>query len=263
MMDNHLNRFLSLCFFLFITVAAIAQGMLWAPDGNSYYDAEGGAIVQFKLPSLEKTEFVSEKQLTPAGASASLEVEDMALSEDGGQLLVYTNSQRVWRYNTRGDYWVLNLKSNALRQLGKGLPAASLMFAKISPDGSQAAYVSEHNVYVENLANGSIKKLTDSKGLPKLINGTFDWVYEEEFFCRDGFRWSPDSKSIAYWQVDANKIRDFYMVNNTDSVYSRIIPVEYPKAGDPPSPARIGASSQVRCGAAASSPEGSSGTMAG
>ncbi|MCB0572219.1 MAG: S9 family peptidase [Phaeodactylibacter sp.] len=240
MMDNHLNRFLSLCFFLFITVAAIAQGMLWAPDGNSYYDAEGGAIVQFKLPSLEKTEFVSEKQLTPAGASASLEVEDMALSEDGGQLLVYTNSQRVWRYNTRGDYWVLNLKSNALRQLGKGLPAASLMFAKISPDGSQAAYVSEHNVYVENLANGSIKKLTDSKGLPKLINGTFDWVYEEEFFCRDGFRWSPDSKSIAYWQVDANKIRDFYMVNNTDSVYSRIIPVEYPKAGDPPSPARIG-----------------------
>ena len=73
-----------------------------------------------------------------------------------------------------------------------------------------------------------------------MINGTFDWVYEEEFFCRDGFRWGPDSKSIAYWQIDANKIRDYYMLNTTDSVYSKVIPVEYPKVGEPPSPARIG-----------------------
>ncbi len=73
-----------------------------------------------------------------------------------------------------------------------------------------------------------------------MINGTFDWVYEEEFFCRDGFRWGPDSKSIAYWQIDANKIRDYYMLNTTDSVYSRVIPVEYPKVGEKPSPARIG-----------------------
>ncbi|MEO6674812.1 MAG: DPP IV N-terminal domain-containing protein, partial [Ginsengibacter sp.] len=58
--------------------------------------------------------------------------------------------------------------------------------------------------------------------------------------CRDGFRWSPDSRSIAFWQVDATKIRDYYMLNTTDSVYSRVIPVEYPKVGEPPSPVRIG-----------------------
>src|SRR4030095_1891856 len=81
---------------------------------------------------------------------------------------------------------------------------------------------------------------TDDNGTKKLINGTFDWVYEEEFFCRDGFRWSPDGKTIAYWQIDANQIRDYYMLNTTDSVYSRVIPVEYPKVGNPPSPARIG-----------------------
>ena len=65
-------------------------------------------------------------------------------------------------------------------------------------------------------------------------------MYEEEFSCRDGFRWSPDSKSIAYWQIDANKIRDYYMLNTTDSVYSKVIPVEYPKLANHPSPARIG-----------------------
>ena len=113
------------------------------------------------------------------------------------------------------------------------------MFAKISPDGKKAAYVSEHNLYVEDLSSHKIKALTKD-GTRKFINGTFDWVYEEEFGCRDGFRWSPDSKKIAFWQVDATKIRDYYMLNTTDSVYSSIIPVEYPKVGQPPSPVRIG-----------------------
>ena len=85
-----------------------------------------------------------------------------------------------------------------------------------------------------------IKKLTDSKPGSKLINGTFDWAYEEEFSCLDGFRWGPDGKSIAYWQIDANTIRDFYMINTTDSIYSYTIPVEYPKVGEAPSACRVG-----------------------
>jgi dipeptidyl-peptidase-4 len=73
-----------------------------------------------------------------------------------------------------------------------------------------------------------------------MINGTFDWVYEEELNCRDGFRWSPDSRSIAYWQINDSSTRDYYMLNTTDSVYSRVIPVEYPVAGQRPSPFKIG-----------------------
>jgi len=95
------------------------------------------------------------------------------------------------------------------------------------------------NLYVEDLASASVKALT-ANGNRKLINGTFDWAYEEEFACRDGFQWSPDSHHLSYWNIDANKIRDFYLINNTDSVYSRIIPVEYPTIGQPPSPAKIG-----------------------
>jgi len=73
-----------------------------------------------------------------------------------------------------------------------------------------------------------------------LINGTFDWAYEEEFACRDGFQWSPDGERIAFWQIDASQIRHYDMINNTDSVYSRVIPLEYPTAGQNPSPAKIG-----------------------
>src|SRR5690606_34976388 len=162
-----------------------------------------------------------------------------SFSPDYQRVLIFTNTARVWRYNTRGDYWVYDANHKKLWQLGKGLPSQSLMFAKISPDGSKAAYVSGHNIYMEDLATQKVTALTTT-GTRKFINGTFDWVYEEEFGCRDGFRWSPDSKRIAFWEVDATKVRDYYMLNTTDSVYSIIIPVEYPKVGEPPSPVRIG-----------------------
>lgn len=217
-----------------------AQKLTWSTDGNSYTSIEEGSIVKYTLPSLEKSVVVGKEMLNATGQTVPLKIEGFTLTDDGKRALIYTNSKRVWRQKTRGDYWLLDIGTNSLKQLGKGRPASSLMFAKLSPDGTKAAYVSERNVYVEDLATGTIKKLTDDLGTKKLINGTFDWVYEEEFFCRDGFRWAPDSKRIAYWQLDANKIRDFYMINNTDSVYSQIVPVEYPKVGDSPSPARIG-----------------------
>ncbi|WP_315816406.1 DPP IV N-terminal domain-containing protein [Paraflavitalea speifideaquila] len=147
--------------------------------------------------------------------------------------------QKVWRLNTRGDYWVFDRNTNTLKKVGKGRPVSSLMFAKFSPDGAKVAYVSEYNLYVEDLASGIVKQLT-TDGSRKLINGTFDWVYEEEFFCRDGFRWSPDSKQIAYWQIDAKNTKDYLMVNNTDSIYPFAVPVEYPIAGEAPSPFKIG-----------------------
>lgn len=210
----------------------------WTPDGNSYYQAEKGEIVKTDLPGLTKTTFISKKDLTVNGKA--IVPRSFQLSDDGKLALIYTNAKRVWRYPTRGDYWVLNRGTGELKQIGKGKPESTLQFAKFSPDATKVAYVCEHNIYVEDLASGDIKKLTDDKGTKKLINGTFDWVYEEEFAMRDGFRWSPDGKSIAYWQIDANQIRDYFMLNTTDSVYSQVIPVEYPKVGEPPSPARIG-----------------------
>lgn len=229
--------------FQFIIICVFGQpgvpSTKWTADGNSFYQVADGEIVKTELPSQNKTTFISKKQLTTKNGK-TISPANFLLSADGTKALIYTNTARVWRYPTRGDYWLLNLTTGELKQLGKGRPASSLQFAKFSPDGSKVAYVSEHNIYLEDLKTGLIKKITDDKGTRKLINGTFDWVYEEEFFCRDGFRWSPDGKSIAYWQIDANKIRDYYMLNTTDSVYSQIIPVEYPKVGEAPSPARLG-----------------------
>ena len=219
--------------------AQFNRGVQWTSDGNGYIRLENKEIAQYSLPNLEKKTLVSAQQLTPKGQAEPLAIRSYAFSQDGQKILIYTNTARVWRYDTRGDYWVLDLNKNTLTQLGKGRPVSSLMFAKFSPDGKKVAYVSERNVYAEDLATGKITALTKD-GTTRLINGTFDWVYEEEFDCRDGFRWSPDSKNIAYWQIDATKIRNFLMINNTDSTYAFNVPVEYPKVGERPSPYRIG-----------------------
>ncbi|GAB2793758.1 S9 family peptidase [Rhabdobacter roseus] len=220
-------------------LAQIPPTFQWLPDGSGYRDAQQGEIVEVKLPDRSQQVLVSRQQLTPQGTSKPLEVRSYTLSENSNLVLIYTNTRRVWRYDTRGDYWVLNRTTNALTKLGKSLPEASLMFAKFSPDGTQVAYVSAHNVYVEDLKTNQIKPLT-TDGTARVINGTFDWAYEEEFDCRDGFRWSPDSKAVAYWQLDATKIRNFLMINTTDSIYAYNVPVEYPKVGETPSPYRIG-----------------------
>jgi dipeptidyl-peptidase-4 len=216
----------------------------WLADGRAYTTLEpaaggGGDVVRYEAGSGARIVLVPAARLVPAGASAPLEIEDYHWSPDARRLLVFTNTERVWRANTRGDYWVLELGSGALRKLGGEAAPSTLMFAEFSPDGTRVAYVRENDLYVEEVATGSITRLTND-GSRTTINGTFDWVHEEEFGLRDGFRWSPDGRRIAYWQLDASGVRDFYLVNNTDSLYSRIVPVQYPKAGGTNSAVRVG-----------------------
>lgn len=221
------------------TSGAQPASITWSTSGKSYYRVDQGELVEIQLPANQKSTILSKLQLTPRGQSNPLAISSYSFSEDKNQILIYTNTKRVWRINTRGDYWVFNKTSGSLTQVGASLPTSSLMFAKFSPDGSKVAYVSDYNIYSEELGSGKITKLTKD-GNRKYIYGTFDWVYEEEFACRDGIRWSPDSKSIAFWHIDASDTKDFYMINTTASVYSEIIPVEYPKVGESPSACRIG-----------------------
>ncbi len=204
-------------------------------------NAAGGVdLLRVTVATGDAETLVNSAQMTPAGANEQLPVEDYAWNSDETALLLYANSERVWRQNTRGDYWILDRASGRLRQLG-GPDAApsSLMFATFSPDGSRVAYVRDHNLYVEDARTGAITALT-TDGSATIINGTFDWVYEEEFGLQNGFRWSPDGAQIAYWRLDASGIRDFLMINDTDSLYSYTIPVQYPKAGETNSAAKIG-----------------------
>src|SRR5437773_6046936 len=220
----------------------------WLSDGVGYSMLEPAAggkagrdIVRHDAETGVKTIPVPATRLVPAGDSTPLDIEEYTWSPDGRRLLIFTNSQQVWRTNTRGDYWVLDLAGWTLKKLGGTGPASTLMFAKFSPDGGRVGWVryGEYNIYVEDIGSGTITQLTRD-GSRTTINGTFDWVYEEELGLQDGWRWNADGQSIAYWQLDASGVRDFLLDNVTDSLYAFTIPVQYPKAGETNSAGRVG-----------------------
>ena len=228
----------------------------WLKDGSGYTSIEdstdkitndegeeesiGKDIVLYDPQTLKRTLLISAQQLIPQEQEKSLSIDDYIWSDDQTKLLIYTNSQKVWRSNSRGDYWLLDIKNNKLSQLGgKEVKESSLMFAKFSTDATKIAYVVDNNIYVEDLTSKVITQLTHdtSEGI---INGLFDWVYEEEFGIKDGFRWSPDGTKIAFWQLDTNGSKDFMMLNNTDELYPTLTKFPYPKVGEQNALAKIG-----------------------
>lgn len=212
---------------------------VWIDGGRRYTRETGGQIVAYDSVSGREEVLATAADLTPSGSRSPLSIDDYSWSADLSKLLMFTNSRRVWRQNTRGDYWVLDRKTHVLRKLGGDAPPSTLMFAKLSPDGQRVAYVRENNIYVEDVAGGPITPLTKDGG-PDVINGTSDWVNEEELDIRDAFRWSPGGSHIAYWQFDTTGVGRFTLVNDTEGLYPSLKTFPYPKAGTRNSAVRIG-----------------------
>ncbi len=213
---------------------ATGYTLLESPPGNG----GGREIVWYAAGASVREVLVSAGELTPPGTSSPLTVEDYQWSADASRLLIFTNSERVWRRNTRGDYWVLNRPTGQLFRLGGDAKPASLMYAKFSPDGGSVAYVRDGNLLVEDLVDRTVRVLAKRENA-RTFNGMTDWVYEEEFGLRDAFRWSPDGKRIAYWRFDTTGVQDFSLINNTDSLYPQVKTFAYPKAGTRNSDVRI------------------------
>jgi len=211
----------------------------WMEDGRSYSALTEKGLVRVDAATLAETVIVPQAAFVPEGAARPLRVEDYTWSEDKTKLVIYTNSRRVWRRNTRGDYWLLDVAAGTVRQLGKGLEPSRMMYGKLSPAGDRFAYVYFNNLYVEDVATGERRQLTFDGG-DVMVNGNFDWVYEEELSCYDGWRWSPDGKKIAYWHSDTGGTGTFLIIDNIDSLYSFTIPLPYPKAGTTNSAVKVG-----------------------
>jgi len=218
----------------------------WLPDGSGYTTLETSErhkdakdVVRYDPESGKREVLVPASRLIPRGQSKPLKIEGYALSDDLRKLVLFTNAKRVWRQNTRGDYWVFERDTKRLQKLGGNAKPSTLMFATLSPDGCRVAYVCRNNLFVQDLADLRITQLTTG-GSSTLIHGTSDWVYEEEFNLRNGFRWSPDGKHLAYWQFDSSGVRTYHLINDTDALYPKLTSYRYPKVGETNSACRVG-----------------------
>ncbi len=218
----------------------------WSKRGASYFTLEapregklGKDLVKNDAATGGKTVIASAQALTPAGEKKPLSVDSYEFSADESQVLLFTNTKKVWRKNTRGDYWLFDAATKKLTKLGGDAAPSTLMFAKFSPDGTRVAYVRKNILHVQSLADLKITELTKD-GSDTLINGTSDWVNEEELGLRDGFIWRPDGKSILFWQFDTKDVKRFSLLNQTDSKDQRLTTFPYPAAGEKNSATRLG-----------------------
>lgn len=218
----------------------------WSKISASYFTLEkpaegkdGKDLVQNHVETGKQTILASAKALTPKGEKKPLTVDSFEFNADESKALLFTNTKKVWRKNTRGDYWLLDLATKVLTKLGGNAAPSTLMFAKFSPEGTRVAFVRKNNLHLQNLADLKITTLT-TDGSDNLINGTSDWVNEEELSLRDCHRWSPDGKQLLFWQFDTKDVKRFWLVNQTDTSYQRFTTFPYPKAGEKNSATRLG-----------------------
>jgi dipeptidyl-peptidase-4 len=212
----------------------------WFDGGQAYIAMEPAAaghgrdVVRYDTATSKNREvLITAAQLTPEGKKEPLEIAALSWSKDNQRVLIFTNTRRVWRTNSRGDYWFLDRKTGKLRKLGGDAPEASLMYAKFNPDATSAAYVKNNDIYVEDFTSGKIQRITQD-GSDLVINGGSDWVNEEELGLHDCFRWSPDGKRIAFWQFDLHGVGDFALMYYLGKERGVVTDIPYPQTGPYP-----------------------------
>jgi len=215
-----------------------AVSVRWMPDGQhwSTIDSDSLELWQVEARTGRREKLISAAELIRLGSEEPLPIEGYTFSDDGRRVLIFSESQQVWRARTKGHYYVFDFPTRRL------MPVSAedgwQMFAKLSPDASQVAFVRDNDLYVTDLASGEERRLT-SDGSETIINGTTDWVYEEELDLRDAFRWSPDGSRIAYWRFDQGPVRTYWLVDDAP-LYPELNGVRYPKAGEANSTVRVG-----------------------
>jgi dipeptidyl-peptidase-4 len=220
------------------------QGGKWADRGpiityiESADTADATHLMRYNLRTDERTQVIDGTNLYAEDVDRIVPIQDYAFGEDGEKVLIYTDSKEVWRTNTKGFYYVYDLDTQTLTPIADRDDGYQ-MFAKFNPAATKVAFVRERDLYVVDLETGTETALTTDGSEGKIINGTFDWVYEEEFGIQDGWRWGPDGERIAFFKLDESETRSFPLMNNTTR-YPEITRFRYPKAGEVNSEIKIG-----------------------
>ena len=212
----------------------------WVDGGGAYVLVESGdaarqtSVVRYdSATGARRDVLITAAQLTPQGAAAPLQIDELSWSPDDQRVLVFTNAHTVWRTKARGDYWLLDRRAGTLKKLGGDAPEASLMYARFSPDATRVAYVRQNDIYVEDLATHDIARVTRD-GSDLVINGAADWVNEEELDLHDCYRWSPDGSRIAFWQFDMHGVGNFPLMYYLGKEREIVTQIPYPQTGPYP-----------------------------
>ena len=223
-----------------VYVAEKVENIRWFPEGNAFTYTDSNNTDQLIDIYKHEVESGNTSLLLPGIElkynNEPIKMSDYSWTNDGKYLLIEGPEKEIWRHSRQAPYFLYEVETKKITALGNN--DTNLRNVKLSPDGSMVGFVREHNIYIADVKNGEEKQLTFD-GNTNILNGEFDWVYEEEFSIADGWHWSPDGKKIAFWKFDQSRVKEFSMVDEMHT-YNRITPLKYPKTGEENSIVKIG-----------------------
>jgi dipeptidyl-peptidase-4 len=229
------------CYFLFV-VPALAQkeitiddfttrntfltktvsGINWMADGKFYTSLKDNKIVRFDITSGSEVETIYDGK--------NVIIDSYSFSQDEKKLLIATDAEPIYRRSSKASFIVYDIQTRSARPLSS---AGKQSYATFSPDGRRAAFVRANNLFVVDLAAGKEIAMTTDGKPNSIINGSTDWVYEEELGFTQAFAWSPDGKRIAYYRFDESAVREYNLQKwNRGALYPEDYRYKYPKAGE-------------------------------
>ncbi len=216
------------------------QNIQWKPDASAFTFTEMNS--ETKTENIYQHDVATGKKfLLVSGTDLIYDNKQIPMShykwtDDGKFLLIEGPVKSIWRHSTQAPFYLYNISTKSVSALSNG--DIHLRNVKLSPDGTRVGFVRGHNIYVADLKTGKETAVTND-GTDNILNGEFDWVYEEEFGLADAWRWSPDGKKIAYWRLDQTREKIYHLIDEMGE-YNTVFDLKYPKVGEQNAIVKIG-----------------------
>ncbi len=211
-----------------IFVSKGIYGLSSMKDGVHYTTLKNDTIFAYEYARVSKPEVIIGKNNLMADGKI-ISIDGYAFSEDENKVLIWANTEHIYRHSTRENYYVWDRKTGQLTALSAG---EKQQYARFSGDGNKVAFVRANNIFIRDLVSGKETKVTTDGLQNNIINGATDWVHEEEFSFSVGYCWSPDNKKIAYYKFDESKVKEFSFTEYNEQLYPSEYKFKYPKAGE-------------------------------
>jgi dipeptidyl-peptidase-4 len=204
------------------------RGIASMNDGNHYCQLNSRGIVESSYKTGEETRVIVDASQLYLEDSTLIKINSYRFNNSETQVLISTNTESIYRHSTKSDYYIYDINSKNLKSLSAN---GKQSLAEFSPDGSKVAFVRENNLFLADLINGEETQLTSYGIAEAIINGTTDWVYEEEFSFTQAYFWSPNGKYIAFYKFDESRVQEF-QITFYGNLYPKYDKYKYPKAGE-------------------------------
>lgn len=195
----------------------------WMNDGQYYSALSDNKIIKYSVRTGEEVETIAD------GNELNLKIDSYSFSDDESLVLIMTDRESVYRRSYTAIFYLYDRSAKSARKLSEGRQS----YATLSPDNTKVAFTRDNNLFYLDLSSDNEIAVTTDGQFNSVINGSTDWVYEEELYLTKAFEWSPDSKRIAYYRMDESEIREYNLQLWKDGAnYPEDYRYKYPKAGE-------------------------------